>query len=326
MLAQGATPKQAPAVWAVIPAYGRPALLAAALASLRGQAGLCGVVIVNNSRDAATTDAARAAGAEWAEGKVRVLTPAVNLGTAGGIAWGLKTVFAECGATHAWIMDDDAQATSGALRALLAALDTTDADVAVPLLVDEHERVQWLPGLCVKNARRAGRGGPTVEAFRREVGMEPFVCRWALWASLLVTRRAVEAIGWPDVGLWSQFSDLDYTLRLSARFRAVLAPAAVGRHLPPLSVEGPGFAAKLHSALQNGSVVTVRRRYGWRALRHLPGLYWRYLRHYRWAPRAWVGTGSAFWLGAVLGRPSARATQPGEIAQARAGLAGYGVR
>lgn len=319
MLAQGATPKQAPAVWAVIPAYGRPALLGAALASLRGQAGLHGVVVINNSRDAATAEAARAGG------QVRVLTPTVNLGTAGGIAWGLKTVFAEYGATHAWIMDDDAQATPGVLAALLAALERADADAAVPLLVDEQERVQWLPGLTGRTARRAGRGGPTVERFRSTAGVKPLSCRWALWASLLVTRRAVEASGWPDVGLWSQFSDLDYTLRLTGNFRAVLAPLAVCRHLPPPSVEGPAFVAKLHSALQNGNYVATRRRYGWRALRHLPGLHWRYLRHYHWAPRAWAGAGSAFFLGAVLGRKSARAATPGGIESARAELARYGV-
>src|SRR5207244_3118240 len=160
-----------------------------------------------NSRDAETARVAAAAGV-----RTIVLTPSCNLGTAGGLAAGLRAFLALPHATHAWILDDDAVATRGALEAMLAAMGTAAADAAMPSL-------------------------------------------------------------------------------------------AVCRHLPPES-GGARFDAKLYSALQNGSYVAVRLRTGGRALRHLPGLSFRYLRHYRWRPRAWLDVATACWNGAVLGYPA----------------------
>lgn len=285
-------------VYGVIPAYGRPDLLARALASLATERpALAGVIVVNNSCDEVTRQVAAASPVPtW------VVNPDRNLGTAGGIAAGLREFQARPDATHAWILDDDAVAMPGALAALLAGMSSAGADLAAPLIGEADGLVRWVP---VRLRPRKGgrlRRGLTPEGFIAEWGAEPRSLHWAIWASLLVTRRAVEAVDPPRQELWSQFSDIEYTLRVTAAFRGVLVPRALCLHVPPRS-EGPAFDAKLLSALQNGSYVSFHSGVGRRFWRHLPGLNLRYLRHYRWRPRAWGEVLRAFWRGGVLGRP-----------------------
>lgn len=299
-MAQAATPPPAALVYAIIPAYARPALLARALASLADQGpALAGVIIVNNSGDA---DTARVA-AESAI-PVHLVTPPCNLGTAGGIAAGLGVFLAQPAATHAWVLDDDSVATPGALAAMLAALAATGAGAAAPLLADELDRVRWLPCRLPGKPRSYLRAGPSPAQLQRDLGDVPRPWAWEIWASVLFSRGAVVAAGYPRVELWSQFSDIEYTLRITRQCRAILVPGAVCRHLPP--PEGPGFDRKLFSALQNGNYVMTRLRHGWRAFRHWPGQHVRYLRHYRWHPRAWWWAAQACWTGAVRARPSSQ--------------------
>jgi GT2 family glycosyltransferase len=287
-------------VYAIIPAYGRPALLARALESLADQGPrFAGVIIVNNSGGTDIERAARAAALP-----VRLVTPPCNLGTSGGIAAGLGVFLSLPQATHAWILDDDSVATPGALDAMLDAMIAERAEAAAPLLADEHDRVRWIPCRVPGKPRSYFRQGPSPDQFRKDCGDGPRKWAWEIWASVLLSRRAVLTAGYPRVDLWSQFSDIEYTLRVTRQFSGILVPASVCRHLPP--PEGPGFDAKLHSALQNGNYVTTRLKFGWRAFRHWPGQHFRYLRHYRWHPKAWWRAATAFWLGAVRAQPSSR--------------------
>lgn len=299
MLAQPAEVKQAPVVYAIIPAYGRPTLLARALASLRDQGpALRGVIVVNNSGDEQTAQTARNS-----DVPVRIFCPSCNLGTAGGIAAGLKIFRAETAGTHAWVLDDDSVATTGALDAMLAAMAASGADAAMPLLADEHDRVRWVACRLPRGGKNFLHRGPSVEEFRRRFGENHRAWQWAIWASVLFSRRSVEAAGSPRLDLWSQFTDIEYTLRITARFAGILVPGSVCRHLPP-SPTGQAFDGKLYSALQNGYFVSLHLRHGRRALAHLPRLNFRYLRHYRWQWRAWRDLGTAFIRGAILGQPS----------------------
>jgi GT2 family glycosyltransferase len=302
-------PRSAAAVFAIIPAYARPELLRRALASLADQApALCGAIVVNNSRDAETLRVA-------AEAKVRtiVLTPRCNLGTAGGIGAGLRAFLAIPTATHAWIMDDDAVATPGALQAMLAGMKDSGAHAAMPLLTDENDRVSLLPFRIPGKSNIWTTQGPKVAEFYRHCGDKPRTWYWAIWASLVISRRAVETIGFPRAELWSQFSDFEYTLRLTEKFVGVLAPQAICRHLPPASTGGAAFEAKLYAALQNGNYVMLRLPHGRRAARHWPGLNFRFLRHHRWSLRAWRDVMAAFFNGAVLRRPAVAPADPEEI-------------
>jgi GT2 family glycosyltransferase len=249
-----------------------------------------------------------------------VFTPACNLGTAGGLAAGLREFMAMSEATHAWILDDDAIATPGALAAMLDAMEDAHADAAAPLIADEFGMVRWIPCRLWGRRRRSLRRGLTREEFGRTCGDAPRRWNWAIWASVIISRRAIADVGYPRLELWSQFSDIEYTLRITERFGGVLAPRALCHHLPPSS-SGAAFDAKLYAALQNGSYVALRLRHGWRALQHLPGQHVRYLRHYHWAPRAWWKAVLAFWEGAILGRPSGQTTQAESLARAEAAWA-----
>ena len=298
---QEATETPVPVVYAIIPSYGGPELLTQALASLATeQPVLRGVIVVNNAQDANIERVAALAPVPTI-----VFTPERNLGTAGGLAAGMREFLKLGDATHAWVLDDDSVANPGALNAMLAALENAGAEAAAPLIADEHGRVRWIPCRIPGKPRRFLRRGLTPAEFVRECGDAPRPWAWAIWASVILSRRAIEAVGYPRIELWSQFSDIEYFLRVTDRFRGVLAPRAVCQHLPPTS-SGVAFDAKLYAALQNGSYVALRLPHGRRALRHLPGQNFRYLRHYRWRLAAWRGVIAAFWEGAVLGRPSGR--------------------
>lgn len=288
-----------PRVLAIIATYCRPALLRRALESLRVQGpALVGVIVVNNGGDAEVPGIAK----EETRLRVEVITPASNLGTAGGVAAGLQAMLADATATHAWVLDDDAIATPGALDALLAALATAGAEAASAMVTDAQNIVTWFPGPLRQPAWDVIRRGVTPEDFREKCGAAPLRWTWATWASLLISRRAVEAAGLPEARLWYQGTDIEYTLRLSARFTCVLAPESVCPHLPP-----PEDAARRRTkdlwSLQNGAYVALRLRHGRRIVRHLPGNHFRYWKSQHYQLRALGESVGAFWRGAVLGHP-----------------------
>ena len=302
-------------VFAIIPAFQRPQLLARALQSLEGQGpSLARVIVVNNSSDAETARIAAASPLP-----TRVLDFGCNLGTAGGISAGMHEMLQDAEATHAFVMDDDACATPGALAAMLRTAEAHEADAVAPLITDETGRVRWFPGPLAQPAWDVVRSSPTPAEFLQRCGPVAPRWNWAIWASLLISRRAIVAVGYPRIDLWSQFTDLEYTLRLSARFKCVLAADAVCAHLPPL-VEIGSDRAKLFWALQHGDYAAVRLRHGWRFLRHLPGQQMRYLQHYRWRPHAWWDVARAFVGGAVLGRTAGLSVHAAEVQRAAAFL------
>ncbi|MSU23201.1 MAG: glycosyltransferase family 2 protein [Opitutus sp.] len=284
-------------VIAIIPAFHRPQLLARALRSLAGQGPLLArVVVVNNSSDAETARLT-------AESRVpaTLLDYGCNLGTAGGIAAGMAAMLQDLRATHAFVMDDDACATPDLISTMLRAAEESKAEAVAPLITDGSGTIRWFPGPLAQPAWNVVRRSPTPAEFLRQCGPAPLEWNWAIWAAVLFSRRAIEAVGYPRMDLWSQSTDLEYTLRVSARFKCVLAPAAVCQHLPPPAPDG-GEGKKLFLGLQSGNYISFRLRHGWRFIRHIPGQHYRYLRHYRWRLRAWKEAAVALVGGAVLGR------------------------
>jgi hypothetical protein len=120
---------------------------------------------------------------------------------------------------------------------------------------------------------------------------------------LLVTRRVVEAVGLPRDDYWFQGEDLEWTLRISARFTGVLAPAAECRHFPP-PVDRERAQLKAAAMLQNNAFTATRLPHGRRALRHMPGNAWRFLRAARFTPAAVAHVVRAHWLGVIRGLPA----------------------
>ncbi|HTQ30605.1 MAG TPA: glycosyltransferase [Opitutaceae bacterium] len=286
-----------PRVLVVIATFRRPERLGRALLSLHGQGpALGGAVVVNNSRDAETARVAAEAPIA-----VRLVTPERNLGTGGGVARGLQAALEDAAATHAWIMDDDADAMPGALEAMLAAVLPVGAAAVTPLITDESGAVRWFPGPLPQPAWDVIRSGVTPAEFRARCGGAPLRWSWSPWPSLLVTREAVAAAGVPRADFWFQSSDLEYTLRLSRFFTCVLAPAAVCRHLPPPEQPEQRRMKDLWT-LQNNAFLGTRLRHGRRILRHLPGNHYRYWRNHGRSLAALGQSWAGFWRGAALGR------------------------
>jgi GT2 family glycosyltransferase len=264
------------------------------VASLGGQGpALAGLVVVNNGRDAVSAEVARGF-----RGPVEVIEPEANLGTGGGLGRAFSAVLNATEASHLWVLDDDAVAGDGALAAMLGAAEHARADAVSPLVPDVRGIVTWFPGPLAQPAWDVIRSGVTPAQFVARCGTAPLGWNWATWASLLVSRRAVESVGLPRTDFWYQATDIEYTLRLSHRYRCVLAPAAVCPHLPPPET-AERRRLKERWSLQNNAYLSVRLPHGRRALRHLPGNHYRHWRRHG----AFAESVAAFWRGAVLGRP-----------------------
>jgi hypothetical protein len=107
----------------------------------------------------------------------------------------------------------------------------------------------------------------------------------------------------PRDDFWFQGEDLEWTLRLTAKFFGVLAPAAECRHLPP-PAESRRARLKAAAMLQNNLFTATRLPHGRRLLRHAPGNLWRFLRAENFSRVAWALAWSAHWRGGVRGQPA----------------------
>ncbi len=284
-----------PCVWAIIATYRRPELLRRALTALYDQcSALAGVIIVDNGGTGHL---------ESDDLNLKVVTPPNNLGTAGGIAAGLKAFLEIPEATHCWIMDDDTVTEPYALKAMLEARESSKAEVVTAVLIDENGQIAWYPGPLSQPAWDLVRAGVTPDQFVEQCGIKPLKWTWATWGCMLIAREAVEAVGFPDAKLWYQGTDIEYALRLSAKFRCVLAPAAHCHHLIPPANHQQLSNKELWS-LQNGAYVAVRLSHGHRILRHLPGNHFRYWQKQGYSLRGLTDAFLAFWNGGILGKPA----------------------
>jgi rhamnopyranosyl-N-acetylglucosaminyl-diphospho-decaprenol beta-1,3/1,4-galactofuranosyltransferase len=219
-------------VAAVVVTHNRPDLLQQALTALRLQTRpLDAIVVVDNASDAAS--AARLGQAHG----VTVLRSDVNLGGAGGFAFGMDHAFA-AGYDWLWLLDDDAIARPDALARLLDALDALNArddtyggapadvgalcgtvrefgDIAL-----QHRRRYHLPTGLERSLPRQAYAGP------------PCRTDTASFVGLLVSAKAIARAGLPEPAFFLAYDDTEYALRLGRAGLGVwLAPASVVEHL-----------------------------------------------------------------------------------------------
>lgn len=290
---------------AVIPSFGRPALLARLLASLHEvKPAPPRVIVVDNLGDGS----ARRVVDEAALPDVHVLVPGRNLGTGGGVAYGFKYALKDPAVRYCSQLDDDAVVEPGVFIELERALAGCTAGAAAPMILRTDGGIGWFPGLQDRRKWRVilrARHHLSPEEYLAECGPDPVPFTWSAWPVTLFKRSAIERVGLPREDIWYQATDVEYMLRLAAVEHNVWVPTARSWHLTPDLSERPRSRYwRDRIGLLNCSYVFVRLPHGRLALKHLPGTYWRFLR--TWGPRPAVLADATrcFWWGALLGRPA----------------------
>jgi GT2 family glycosyltransferase len=289
-------------VAAVTATYRRPKELERLIASLeRSCVPLCGLVVVDNAGHDAVRELA-----ERSRIPSAYLHPGSNLGCGGGLAAGERLALEKFGQelTHVWILDDDAVIEPDTLRILLEEMASGNADAAHPMTRDAAGRLGWFPGLLDEAKFREIRKPQTPEEFIARCGAEPIPFSWAQGIALLVTRRALDELGFHRSDYWVRGEDLEFSLRITHRFIGLYVPRARVAHLPPkAAAEGSRESEypKHQAMLQNIAYTALRLPHGRRIARTIPGNWLRFLKTWGWTPRTIGGAMTAFWRGVMRG-------------------------
>ncbi len=294
-------------VVAITATFRRIAELKRLIASLEASlVPLRALVVVDNGGDAETRSLVEASGLSTA-----YFNPGRNLGCGGGLAEGERAAMERFGAelTHLWILDDDAAVFPETLGSLLDALERRKAEAAHPMVTDVVGNIGWQPGLLDKRKSKAIKTLQRPEEFIARHGADPIPFSWAQGIALLVTRRAVEQLGFHRGDYWVRGEDLEFSLRITARFRGIYVPTALAAHLPPPEVSTASREeeyAKHRAMLQNVAYTSLRLPHGRRIARTIPGNVLRFFKIWGWTPRVFTGALTALWDGAIRGLPAGK--------------------
>jgi N-acetylglucosaminyl-diphospho-decaprenol L-rhamnosyltransferase len=204
------------------------------------------IVVVDN---ASTDGSADLVAARWP--RVHLVRQDANVGFARASNAGIRATRGEL----ILLLNSDTLVPSGAIDALVAALDATPAAAAAgPRLVDLAGRVELSWGAMITPFRElrqkavgallARRVGP-VERWVAAQARRPRFPDWVSGACLLVWRREAEAAGLLDERFFLYTEDVDFCAALRARGRRILyTPAAEIVHVRGRSrASAPGAAA-----------------------------------------------------------------------------------
>lgn len=293
-----------PMIAAVISSYGRLPLLARLLRSLRAiEPAPPRVIVVDNKGDGAVISLVSSAGLP----DVVVLAPGRNLCTGGGLALGMKSALADPAVRYCAQLDDDSVIAPSALAGLQRAMDASDAGAASPMIVREDGGIGWFPGLQEPSkwavVVRANRY-LTPEEYLASCGPAPVPFTWAPWPVMMFKREVIERVGMPRDDIWYQGVDLEYTLRLASHRLNLWVPSERSWHLPPdLQAQPRQRYWRDCINLQNCSYIFARLPHGRRALKHLPGAYWRFFRAWGAGARPLADATRAFCWGVLRASP-----------------------
>jgi GT2 family glycosyltransferase len=295
----------APVVVAVIASFHRAVELRRLLASLGGiRAPLEAVVVTDNGNDEETCEVIASFG-----DKVARLLPPANLGCGGGLRMGIDYAVEKFGErlTHVWILDDDAVVAPDTIERLISAGEVAAADVIYPMIVDGAGRIGWFPGLQEEEPWRVIRQASTPAEYLARCGPNSVPFSWSPGVCLLVTARAMRSVGPPRGDYWVRGEDLEFSLRLTSRFRSAFVPTVVVQHIQgPVSNPLARDAERVRylAMMQNLGYTSFRLRHGRRMLRTLPGNSFRFFRAHGWTLGNVAGLAQALWLGAARGYPA----------------------
>ncbi len=201
---------------AVVVTYDRPELLRRAVMALHRQSRrLDDIIVVDNGR---THDAERLFSRTF-QG-VTYLRMSENLGPAGGFAAGMQYAH-ERGHTWIWLFNDDSEPARGALAACLRAVETSGVapiGMLCPLGQSDEDSEQIVTAITW-HGRPIPLAPRTTSAGITEVDGVTF-------NGALVSRAAIDSIGYPRADYFMMFEEWEYCLRMrEAGFRNWLVPS-----------------------------------------------------------------------------------------------------
>ncbi len=207
-------------VTAIIPTWNRADLLAAVIASLRGQT--CApaeIVVVDNGSTDGSIEVARAGGA-------RVVEMGCNAGFARAVNAGIAVAAGELIA----VVNNDVELEPDWLEALCARLEGSEYGFATGKMLDAN-RAGWIDGTWDEICRggcawRCGQGRPDGEVWNR--GRE---IRFAPFTAVVIRASVFQQVGTLDYSYGSYMEDVDFGIRCAMRgVKGVYVPEARGRH------------------------------------------------------------------------------------------------
>lgn len=157
-----------------------------------------------------------------------------NIGGAGGFKLGMQYAY-ELGADWLWCMDDDCVPNLDSLEKLILALNN-EAIADAGFL---SSRVLWTNGSpCLMNLPVAH------SQWIEPHGHNPLLSRisGSSFVSILISRNAIETVGYPVKEFFIWFDDAEYTRRISAVMTAYLVTDSVVLHKTPRNIEPLAFS------------------------------------------------------------------------------------
>lgn len=206
-------------VAAVVVTYNRKQLLRENIECLLAQSSkdCLDVLIIDN----ASTDNTREYISEFIdEGKVKYYNTGANLGGAGGFHYGIKLA-AENEYDYVWIMDDDCMPTETALSELLRADEKLGGNYGFL-----SSKTLWCDNdICKMNIQRR-----TLTKKVNDFSSESVPIVMASFVSLFIPVGVIKEVGLPikEFFIWSD--DLEYTRRISYKYKCYLCNLSVVIH------------------------------------------------------------------------------------------------
>ena len=146
-----------------------------------------------------------------------------NLGGAGGFYVGLKTAY-DMGASHFWVMDDDAYCQTKSLSELIAAYQEVSSSEKVGFLCS---RIDWTDGqICQMNQPEAA-----WDWMRRFSESLPLVkVTSCSFVSCFFSREVLETIGLPIKEFFIWYDDIEFTQRISKLYPCYAVMSSIVLH------------------------------------------------------------------------------------------------
>jgi rhamnopyranosyl-N-acetylglucosaminyl-diphospho-decaprenol beta-1,3/1,4-galactofuranosyltransferase len=170
---------------------------------------------------------------------IRVVRASVNLGGAGGFAFGILNALAS-GAEWIWLMDDDGcPYQSDTLERLLSEATRRGLDAVSPVVLDANDVTRFAFPYPIDHQYVFNRDQLPDGAFIPSVAH--------LFNGLLISAKAVFAIGLPDLRLFIRGDEIDFLLRMRrAKLRFGTVTSAQVTHPSSNNELHPVFRGRLH--------------------------------------------------------------------------------